>query len=70
MQTYLTYFNSYPANVKALLSTGIARCQAALTANQPGVQPDLLKAAEALELAGFLRAKERRSGGISPPTRS
>jgi hypothetical protein len=51
MQTYLTYFNSYPANVKALLSTGIARCQAALTANQPGAQPDLVKAAEALELA-------------------
>lgn len=58
MQTYLTYFNSYPANVKALLSTGIARCQAALTANQPGVQPDLVKAAEALELA------EREAGDL------
>lgn len=58
MQTYLTYFNSYPANVKALLSSGIARCQAALAANQPGVQPDLVKAAEALELA------EREAGDL------
>lgn len=62
MQTYVTYFNSYPANVKALLSAGMARCQAALAANQPGVQPDLVKAAQALELA-VREARDLRQRG-------
>ena len=62
MQAYVTYFNSYPANVKALLSAGMARCQAALAANQPGVQPDLVKAAQALELAEREASDLRKRG--------
>lgn len=51
VQANLNELNGFPANVKALLKAGIDRCQAALDANQPAKQPDMLKAAEKLDLA-------------------
>jgi hypothetical protein len=51
VNTALTTLNALPANVKAVLQAGIDRCQAAYDACQPGVEPDVIKAAEKLTLA-------------------
>jgi hypothetical protein len=51
VNTALTKLNALPANVKALLQAGIDRCQAAYDACQPGVEPDVVQAAEKLTLA-------------------